>query len=101
MAWRDEVIAGFAELLAQFGVPMRWIDDQGQVYSGLVLFVDPTQPILGERQYSDEYGVDFDPSTFPGLAHGAEVTVDGIDYRVRGVLQTDDGFTRHAPLSKR
>lgn len=101
MTWRDEAKAAFADLLAYFGKRTEWTDSSGTLHTGLkVLKEEPTQQMLGDMQLSDQHAMDFDPDHFPGIKRGDPITIDAIAFTVREITTADDGFAKHASLTK-
>lgn len=98
MSWKDECLAVFDDLLRQFGEPAEMVVGGDAPCFGKVLFQMPTADILGDMQLSSDYSIEYNPAHFPGLRHGAEITVGGVTYTVREVRDADDGFTKTATL---
>lgn len=98
MSWKDECLAGFDQLLDQFGEPAELVVAGETPRFGKVLFQMPTADILGDMQLSSDYSIEYNPAHFPGLRHGLEITVGGTTYTVREVRDADDGFTKRATL---
>lgn len=100
MSWQSESLAAFAALVAVYGVDAQWVDDQGATHTPRVLYVSPTQDILGGMQLSSEYAIEYDPASLPGLRHGHALTVAGTTYTVREIHDSEDGFIKTASLKQ-
>jgi len=81
-------------MLEDSGVPVAFTDAAGELHEGF--------GIVNEADVEDgsaeggalavhEIEVEVRGATFPGLAAGATLTVDGIDHRVTQVRQVDEG----------
>lgn len=80
-------------LFQEFGVPVRW-QSSIETYNdrGIVDESDEDRFSSADTTLAaHEIAVTVATASFPGLAAGATVTVDGTDYRVVQVRQLDDG----------
>lgn len=101
MAWCDEVKSGFSDLLFSFGVPVQWLDYSGTNHNAQALFSEQTVDILGERQQSDNFEIEFDPDDLPGLKRGESIIVNTRAFIVKeDPYVSEDGFTCRAPLKR-
>jgi hypothetical protein len=80
-------------LFVDFGVPASW-----GALQATVLFDQPTRNTLGDLVIDEEPAITLNTDTWPGLAHGDAVIVDGAAYHVREISLLDDGRIKRATL---
>jgi len=82
-----------AAMFVDFGVEASWGAEQA-----LVLFDQPTRNVLGDLVIDEEPAITLPTATWPALAHGDVINVDGGAYAVREVVRIDDGRVKRVTL---
>lgn len=87
------IAENMAALFVDFGVQASWGSEQA-----MALFDQPSRNVLGDMVIDEEPAITLPTSTWPALAHGDVINVDGVAYAVREVVRIDDGRVKRVTL---
>ncbi len=89
MAWTEDL----TPFLADFGVTVCYGAE-----SAPAIFDTPTTTALGGLVSLEDFQHTLQADALTDLGHGETVTIDGVGYLVREVLQLDDGALKRVTL---
>jgi hypothetical protein len=85
---------------SDFAVAASYTPPAGSPLSASVIFDRPDNLVLGDQVISADYAVTMKSSDWPTVKRGETVTVVGVNYKVREVLNLDDGAVKILTLEK-
>lgn len=70
------------------------------IHTTRAYFDQPGAVVLGGELMATDYTITLGAAALPGIKTGADLTVDGVSYRVREARLLDDGVLMRAELKK-
>lgn len=85
---------------SDFAVAASYTPPAGSPLAASVIFDRPDNLVMGDQVISAEYAVTLKASDWPTIKRSETITIAGVSYKVREVLNIEDGQVKILTLEK-